>query len=232
MLGSICLGAKLLDQEANKLGKVKCLVVDKDKGLLTHLVAEVTFRGYCTKVIEASEIKCLSSEGNLLQLGLYSSEIENLPDYIEHDFSGTDLNYAEVPYTLLAGGGIFPWAFNRPYFPPLPESLTTSEGSILVKQAFLEKVKLPENSLQIHERSYVIGEDGKRLGHLKSLNLEFFSGRIKSFTFKKGLLHENTQTFEWGTVEKVTRDYIQVNLRMNDLKQTQPVNKINHNFSI
>ena len=97
--------------------------------------------------------------------------------------------------------------------------MTTPEGSILVKQAFLEKVHLPDNSLQFHENSCVVGEDGKKIGCLKSLNLEFFSGKIKSFTLKKGFFHEDTETFEWETVKKVTRESIKVSFKMDDLKQ-------------
>jgi hypothetical protein len=212
MLGSICLGANLLGRKGLKLGKVRCLVADKDKVIFTHLVIEITRGGFCKKVVEAADIKWLSPQGDTVQLGLFSGDLEDLPDYLEHDYSDPDTSYAEVPYTLLASGGIFPWVFNRTYFSPVPETLTTSEGSTLVRQSFREKVNLPENSLQFHQNTSISGEDYKKIGYLKSLNLEFFSGKIKSLTLKRGFLHEDTSICEWETVKKVTKDNIIVSL--------------------
>lgn len=213
MLGTICLKARILSREGLKLGKVKGLVANSDTGRLTHLVVETNLFDYYKKVVPAEDIKELAAEGAQLQLGLGTAEFLKLPDYIECDYCGTGTDYPDAPYTMLASGSFSPCLFNRSYYAPLPEALTTSEGGMLIKETCRKKVNLPANSLQLRDSALVVEQGGRKIGHLKKVTLELYTGKILKLGLSRGFLFEQEKILDFQSVTLITEYAIKVKVR-------------------
>lgn len=230
MLSNLHLGAGVEDTFGADLGKVKYLVADQNTNQVTHFVLE---KGDRQLVVRASQIQGMDDDGRTVQVDLSQEELEQLPEFAEREYVGTDMpNRSSADMAIGGGydgsGYVYPmsggtqveasWVgVGGPSVSPLSGGLSGAVQADKLDQAYNERLNVPENSLIIKEGAEVEALDGK-VGRVKGVNFDD-AGRIVSFTVEKGLFFTEDFVVPVEVVDSANEDRIFLNETKNAINK-------------
>ena len=176
MNSKLQLGAKIVGANEEDLGNVKFLVARPNSDQITHLVIEKGILDYRQVVVPVDKVKAAPEEDGVIHLNLTKDQLEQLPDFIERDYSQTldSMHNSGILYPLVESPD------------PATSYMTNFEAL-----PYTEKVNVPSNSLIIEKGAGVEALDG-HIGKIKEVQFDPTNESITGFTVEKGLFfHED-----------------------------------------
>lgn len=176
MNSKLQLGAKIVGANEEDLGNVKFLVARPNSDQITHLVIEKGILDYRQVVVPVDKVKAAPEEGGVIHLNLTKDQLEQLPDFIERD-------YSQALDSMHNSGILYPLVESPD---PATSYMTNFEAL-----PYTEKVNVPSNSLIIEKGAGVEALDG-HIGKIKEVQFDPANESITGFTVEKGLFfHED-----------------------------------------
>ena len=214
MLLNVQLGAQVKGSDNSNLGKVKLVVVDPDNKQVTHLVIEKGAFGAKELVADSSLVTQISEDGKTVWLSVNQSGFEELPDFVEREYTVSAPYNPMVPSNpgtsvmqMSPGASVTTPVSAGGFFDPVPEPTVSPVEPF--GEAYEEHLNVPDNSLLIKEGAEVQAYDGK-LGKIKRVNLDPATGKITSFVVEEGLFFHHEQTIPLEMVESATENTVTV----------------------
>lgn len=227
------LGAGVWCSDADQVGTVHFVVLDKRDGSLESIVVERGFFGERDTVVPAEDIQEVSFDGGRVDLKISEAELSNRTEFVPASYimpnaignSNFVANGTIVPDTLVGpftagepiGQGALPLDMNGiPALYPVGTSLVETGASVLQPQID-ERVNVDEDRPVIKEGARVADNVDDTVGHISSLQLDQ-TGHLSGLTIKEGFLFTKQTFIPASWIDAITTDGISLKYSKDQVK--------------
>jgi|SRR5215203_3190518 sporulation protein YlmC with PRC-barrel domain len=173
------LGAKVITNDGEDVGRVKHLVLDPSTTELRTAVVEHGLLNKESRMVPIASIASATEEE--LRLDLTKDEYEQLPEFFHTDYTAPPPGYT-LPVGYPGGGLLWPLGY--------PAS-AVDEPAPIESEAYQRTEQLREQNLDnavIDKDSDVMSRDGEKIGEVEQFEIDSVTGKPSRLVVRKGFL--------------------------------------------
>jgi uncharacterized protein YrrD len=208
----INLGANVLSRDGDKVGSVGRIVLDSETRALHKFILDRGLLSARHRIVDVDMVTSADEEN--IRLDLTEAQVDELPDFVEEQFTYVPENdYDALPFLMPNAGGAGTYLYGAP---AIGRGYEGSQDSLFdaapsTSPVVENRSNLLETDVMISEGTDVYAADGAKVGKVDEVVMSD-SGQVRGFLVKSGLIFKKDVRIPIDLVDNAGEDRITLNV--------------------